>query len=109
MYVAAALELREGDRSRLESLTRASTVRAGLARRARIVLLAAEGVANTDIADRTETSRPTVLKWRGRYGESGIDGLVDEPRPGRARGDRRGRRCWRKRWRTRGNPRPIWG
>jgi transposase len=41
------------------------------------VLLAADGVPNTEIAVRTQTSRPTVLKWRGRYGESGIDGLVD--------------------------------
>ena len=50
MYVAAALELRDGDRGRLEALTRASTVSAGLATRARIVLLAADGVANTEIA-----------------------------------------------------------
>ena len=48
------------------------------------MLLAADGVANTDIADRTGTSRPTVLKWRGRYCESGVDGLDDDPRPGRA-------------------------
>ena len=84
MYVADALELRAGDRGRLDSLTRSSSVRAGLATRARIVLLAAEGVPNTEIAVRTGTTRPTVLKWRGRYGESGIDGLLDEPRPGRA-------------------------
>ena len=83
MYVAEALELREGDRSKLDSLTRSSSVRAGLATRARIVLLAADGVPNTEIAERTGTSRPTVLKWRGRYGQSGIDGLIDEPRPGR--------------------------
>jgi transposase len=83
MYVAEALELRAGDRSRLDSLTRSPSVRAGLAMRARIVLLAADGVPNTEIAVRTQTSRPTVLKWRGRYGESGINGLVDEPRPGR--------------------------
>ena len=82
MYVAEALELREGDRSRLDSLTRASSA-VGVGERARIVLLAAEGVPNTEIAVRTGTSRPTVLKWRGRYGQSGIDGLVDEPRPGR--------------------------
>ena len=84
MYVAAALELRDGDRGRLEALTRASTVSAGLATRARIVLLAADGVANTDIADRTGASRPTVLKWRDRYEQSGVDGLDDDPRPGRA-------------------------
>jgi len=82
--VASALELRGGDRSRLEALTRSSNVRAGVACRARIVLLAAEGVPNTEIARLTGTSRPTVLKWRGRYGESGVDGLDDDPRPGRA-------------------------
>jgi len=51
---------------------------------ARIVLLAADGVPNTEIAERTATSRPTVLKWRGRYVASGIDGLDDDQRPGRA-------------------------
>jgi transposase len=84
VYVAAALELRDGDRGRLEALTRSPSVRAGLATRARIVLLAAEGIANTDIAERTGTSRPTVLRWRGRYERSGVDGLDDDPRPGRA-------------------------
>ena len=84
MHVARALRLRDGDRSRLEALTRAPTMRAGLATRARIVLLAADGVANTDIADQTGTSRPTVLKWRGRYAASGVTGLDDDPRPGRA-------------------------
>ena len=41
-------------------------------------------MANTDIAERTATSRPTVLKWRGRYAECGIAGLDDDPRAGRA-------------------------
>ena len=84
VYVARPLQLRAGDRSKLEGLTRASTAPAGLATRARIVLLAADGVANTDIADRTGTSGPTVLKWRGRYEQSGVGGLKDDPRPGRA-------------------------
>ena len=43
-----------------------------------------KGVPNTEIADRTGTSRPTVLKWRGRYEQSGVDGLDDDPRRGRA-------------------------
>jgi len=50
MSVAAPLILREGDQARLESLTRSSAVRAGLASRARIVLLAAEGLPNAQIA-----------------------------------------------------------
>ncbi|BAX98141.1 IS630 family transposase [Mycobacteroides stephanolepidis] len=67
------------------SLTRSSTVMAGLAQRARIVLLAADGVSNTEIASRTGVSRPTVISWRARYGESGIVGLVDLARSGRSR------------------------
>jgi transposase len=83
VYLAAALQLREGDRSRLEALTRMSTAPAGLVQRARILLLAADGVSNTDIAARLGTSRPTVLKWRDRYRASGIAALGDLPRSGR--------------------------
>jgi transposase-like protein len=56
-----------------------------LAQRARIVLLAADGVSNTEIADRVGVSRPTVIDWRARYERSGIAGLDDEPRSGRPR------------------------
>lgn len=48
-------------------------------------MLAADGVANTEIAERTQSSRPTVIKWRDGYVEAGIDALVDLPRPGRQR------------------------
>jgi transposase len=83
MSVAAPLVLREGDRSRLEVLTRSSSVRAGLALRSRIVLLAAEGLPNAEIARRTGTSRPTVVGWRARYDAGGIAALEDQPRSGR--------------------------
>jgi transposase len=82
---APPLALRDGDRKRLTAWTRASSLRAGLAQRARIVLLAAEGVSNTEIADRVGVSRPTVIDWRGRYERSGMSGLDDEPRSGRPR------------------------
>ncbi len=49
---AAALVLGDGDREELTRLTRSSSVRAGLAQRARIVLLAADGMANTAIAEK---------------------------------------------------------
>jgi transposase/DNA-binding CsgD family transcriptional regulator len=80
---AAPLLVRDGDREELERLTRSSTVAAGLAQRARIVLLASQGVANTEIAARVGVSRPTVLGWRGRYQQSGIAGLSDAARSGR--------------------------
>jgi transposase len=82
---APALMLGDGDREELERLTRASSVRSGLAQRARIVLLAADGVSNTAIADRVGVSRPTVIGWRQRYQARGIAGLGDEDRSGRPR------------------------
>jgi transposase len=82
---AAALALRAGDREELERLTRSSSVRAGLAQRARIVLLAAEGIPNTRIAELVGVSRPTVLGWRARYAARGLVGLDDEARSGRPR------------------------
>ena len=66
-------------------LTRSSSVRAGLAQRARIVLLAAEGVANMQIAERVGVARPTVNAWRSRYARRGLAGLDDEARSGRPR------------------------
>jgi transposase len=82
---AAALVLREGDQDGLVALTRASSVRAGLAQRARIVLLASQGVSNTRIAELVGVSRPTVIGWRDRYAERGLAGLDDEARSGRPR------------------------
>ena len=60
-------------------------MRAGLAQRARIVLLAADGVSNTEIAGQVGVSRPTVIDWRARCERGGIAGLDDEPRSGRPR------------------------
>jgi transposase len=81
--VAAALVLRVGDASRLSSLVRSSTVEAGLAQRARIVLLAAQGVPNAEIGRRVGVSRPTVIQWRNRYEAGGISALGDLDRSGR--------------------------
>jgi transposase/DNA-binding CsgD family transcriptional regulator len=77
--------LGEGDREELSRLTRSSSVRAGLAQRARIVLLAADGVSNTAIAELVGAARPTVIGWRERYRAKGVAGLDDEQRPGRPR------------------------
>lgn len=80
-----ALVLRPGDRERLPSWVRSSSIRAGLARRATIVLLAADWLSNTAIAAREGVSRPTGTLWRDRYELAGIDGLVDEARSVRPR------------------------
>src|SRR4051794_41778659 len=66
MSVAAALVLRPGDGARLRELTRSSTAPAGHVQRARMVLLAAEGLPNTEIGRRVGMTRQTVIAWRAR-------------------------------------------
>ncbi len=80
---APALVLRFGDREVLEGWTRSSTVRAGAAKRARILLLAADGVGNRRIAELVGASPTTEIAWRERYQERGLAGLTDRDRPGR--------------------------
>ena len=83
MSVAPALVLRQGDRKKLSDLARLPSVPSGLAKRARIVLLAADGVPNAAIARTVGVTRPTVIGWRDRYAAGGIAALEDEPRSGR--------------------------
>lgn len=83
MAIAAPLSLREGDRGRLEALARSVSARPSLAQRARIVLMSAEGLTNTEIARRIGATRPTVISWRNRYAAGGINALGDLPRSGR--------------------------
>jgi len=56
-----------------------------IAQRARIVLLAADDLSNNDVAEKVGVNPATVLKWRKRFLESRLDGLIDEPRPGAPR------------------------
>ena len=67
----------------MESWTRSSTVSAGRAERARIVLSVAGGLGTSGAARELGVSRPTVIKWRDRFAEQGIAGLGDEARSGR--------------------------
>jgi len=77
------LKLRRGDRAVLESWTRAATVEARVAKRARIVLLAADGMSNRDIAALVDLHYNQVGMWRQRYTEFGLAGLDDLERSGR--------------------------
>ena len=68
----ATLGLRPGDRENLGPRLRSSTIRAGLAQRARIVLLAADGCFHVKVAGQVGVSVPTVRLWRTRYARSGL-------------------------------------
>ena len=83
MSRAKQLGLRAGDEKVLREWTRASTISAGLAQRSRIVLLAAEGRSNVEVARMVGVSLPTVRSWRGRYAGRGLGGLEDLDRSGR--------------------------
>jgi Homeodomain-like domain len=76
---------REGDRDRLADLARLPSVPSGLAKRARMVLLAADGMPNALIARTVGVSRPTVIGWRDRYQAGGRYGwsLATEARVAR--------------------------
>ena len=79
------LVLNPEERQQLETLAASRSLPHGLVQRAQIVVLAADGVSNTDIARRLRLSLPTVGSWRQRYLQGGLQGLHDELRPGRPR------------------------
>jgi transposase len=83
MPLTVAVELPDSDRAELSRWLRAPSMPAGLAQRARIVLLAADGAGTNEIVTRTGVSKPTVIAWKKRYAAGGIGGLADRPKPGR--------------------------
>src|SRR5215203_4227600 len=91
---APALPIAPEDRAVLRHWSSATQAPAALVQRAKILLLAAEGLANTEIAERLGISRPTVIAWRARYAREGLsDQLADRPRAGRPQTARRSRRA----------------
>jgi transposase len=84
-FPVVSVELTEAEREQLESWSRRLTTAQALAQRSRIVLLVAEGLRTGEVAQRLGVHRNTVAKWRRRFEAERLDGLVDEPRPGRPR------------------------
>ena len=72
----------EADRQELQRRARSKGAPAREVERARIVLLAADGVPGKPIAAMVGCAEPTVVTWRRRYAEHGLPGLEDHPRPG---------------------------
>ena len=73
------------EHEQLTSIVRSRSLPHGLVMRAQIVLMAAEGATNSEIAKKVGLSAQSVCKWRQRYFQQGISGLHDELRPGRPR------------------------
>jgi len=76
------LTVPDADRAKLERRARDRGAEARVAERARIVLLAADGLTGPQIAERVGCTEPTVVKWRRQYAAGGLAGLEDAPRPG---------------------------
>jgi transposase len=77
------LLLTDDQRAALQRQARAKGSPARVVERARIVLLAADGVPGVEIAERVGCSEPTVIRWRSRFAEHGLAGLADDPRSGK--------------------------
>src|SRR5215208_5894691 len=84
MRRACQITLSEADRTTLERWSRGRSTQARLVIRARVVLAAADGKQNKDIAAELKITRGAVARWRDRFAEAGVAGLEkDAPRGGR--------------------------
>jgi transposase-like protein len=81
------IRLTLAERQTLQAWQRATNIRAGWARRGRIIILLADGVTITDIAATVGMSRRHVYKWARRFLEQGLAGLADQPGRGSRRGE----------------------
>jgi transposase len=79
------LILTDEERERLQTLAHRARSQSVLARRARVVLACAEGLANEAVAKKLRCSKGMVGKWRARFLEGRLEALYDEPRPGAPR------------------------
>lgn len=79
------LVLSADERSALEAIVRRRTSAQQAALRARIVLCSADGLSNSEVARELGINRQTCRKWRDRFVEHRLEGLLDEPRPGAPR------------------------
>ncbi len=79
------LDVSPAVREELESLTRSRSMPVSLVRRAEIILMSADGLDNSAVAQRAGVTRQTVGMWRARFREQGLMGLYDERRSGRPR------------------------
>jgi hypothetical protein len=81
------LQLPPRERDRLQQILRTTTLSAGIVRRARVLLLLAEGVSLRQIQALTGMSPRRIQHWKRSWRKKGLDGLLDAPRAGRLAGN----------------------
>src|SRR5437667_12647526 len=79
------MHLTATQKRRMEERLRARLIPHGIARRLKALLLLGEGVSLRTTRAQTGLNLRHIVKWRERFAQSGIEGLVDRPRPGRPR------------------------
>lgn len=80
-----AITVSDTERAQLRALTKSRALAAGLVRRARVILLSVEGLAQSEIAAHVDLTPAMVGHWRRRWRDHGLAGLYDAPRSGRPR------------------------
>src|SRR5208337_1680765 len=83
--VARSITLDADTRQQVEAFAQSRSLPHALVVRAKVILMAAEGMKSIDIAEKVGLSRVSVGKWRTRFAEGGVSGLYEELRPGRPR------------------------
>jgi hypothetical protein len=79
------IRLTVSEQAKLQQRARSYTLPYYYVMRAKMILLAAEGLSNDVIAERLDTRREVVSMWRKRFFEQRLVGLEERPRPGRPR------------------------
>ena len=77
------IKLSSAGKAELEAIARKYTLPYREVIRAKIILYAAQGASNSEIADRLDLPRQVVSKWRKRFFREGLEGLEEQPRRGR--------------------------
>ena len=78
-----SIQLTESEKSELETIVKKRTSPQQMVLRAKIIILTADGLSIDEIMSRLETTKVTISKWKKRFIEHGLSGLIDLARPGR--------------------------
>src|SRR4051794_39850581 len=81
-FAAEVVTVTDEERVELEQMTQSRTLPAGDVFRARLILMLAEGVPYRTIQERLDTTAPTIARWKERFLQQRVDGLIEIRHPG---------------------------